>query len=508
LDYFGRFSIQSLGIIYESLILSPNFGSKNGQKNRKINRSLNQQYSLMLFGVVTGPTLSLAKEQLIEALPYADGVEWRLDLLRERDVEKIKQIVQGWPKLTLFTYRGAPEEEVKKWLALSPDFFDIDLYEEKGLIQAFPSVRFILSAHDEERMPEDLDRLLESMRKIPAYAYKIAGRAHSTIDALKMLAFVARSQNVIGIAMGEEGQATRVLGPVVGNFIDYASLGDAPSAPGQISIRELCTTYRYHELKKGDPIYALIGDPICFSRSHETHNRLLTSLKQPGVYVKLKLDAQDLDAFYDLANQLPFKGMSVTMPLKKAMGRFLKEDGEKPINTLIIDRGAWTAANTDGWAAAELIEEQEQLQGKRCLILGAGGTAQAIALACKERGAKILLANRTKERAEAVAKEVDGTVYSLDALPNYDILIQATSVGMLQEGQMPIDPSQLLESRLVLDVISSFQETALLKAAKMKKCKTINGRTLFLKQAAGQFQKWLPMVTDARTLEQALQHLS
>lgn len=445
----------------------------------------------MLFGVITGPTLSLAKEQLRLALPYVDGVEWRLDLFSERDREEIKHLIHGWPKLTLFTYRGASQDEVRKWLALSPDFFDIDLREERGLIQAFPKIRFILSFHDDKRMPEDLDGLLQSMGKIPAFAYKIAGYARSTIDALKMLTFVGRHQRVIGIAMGEEGRVSRILGPIAGNFIDYASLGGAPSAPGQIDVQELCTTYRYHELKKGDPIYALIGDPVCFSRSHETHNRLLTALKQPGVYVKLRLDIQDIDAFYDLANQLNFRGVSVTMPLKKALGHCLDEPLQGPINTITIDRGKWLGANTDGWAAVELLEEHRKLEGQRCLILGAGGTAHAIAIACKERGGRILLANRTKERALAIAYEVAGTVHPLDDLPDYDVLIQATNVGMVHEEQMPINQRQLLENRLVLDVVSSFHETALLKSAKMKGCKTIDGKALFLKQASGQFQIWL-----------------
>ncbi len=446
----------------------------------------------MLFGVVTGPTLSLAQKQLQTALPYVDGVEWRLDLFSDLDFEDVKGLLESWPKLTLLTYRGATEEQVRKWLALCPDFFDIDMCEERGLIEAFPKTRFILSFHDYEKMPEDLDALLQSMRQHSAYAYKIAAHASSTLDALRMLSFVRRHRQVIGIAMGEEGLASRVLGPIVGNLIDYASLGSMAAIHGQLDVRELCTTYRYHQLKRDDPIYALIGDPVCYSVSHETHNRLLAELKLPGVYLKLKLRPEEIGLFRTLATELPFRGFSVTMPLKLVIGRHLDEPTQEPVNTISIEQGRWLGANTDGWAAMELLEQYTPLEGQRCLILGSGGVAHAFALACRARGGIVMIASRTKERALVIAKEVDAEVYSLDDLPDYDILLQGTSVGMSpSEEQMPIEEKQLLAHRIVLEAVSSVEETPLLKSAKRKECRTIDGKALFIKQAAAQFQLWL-----------------
>ncbi len=447
----------------------------------------------MLFGVITGPTMKEALEQLEVALSWTDGVEWRLDLFSSLDFDEVSRAVRAWPKRTMLTFRGASREITKKWLEIGPDFFDIDEREPwaKEVIGAFPNIRFVLSHHDFEKTPEDLDDLLAKMRKTPAFTYKIAAKANSTLDALKMLNFVQNNSGVIGISMGADGQATRILGPVVGNLIDYASLGNADPSLGQLEVADLCATYRYLKLKKGEPLYALLGDPVSFSISHKTHNRCFETL-QEGVYLKLRVTPTELATFRELASTLPFRGFSVTMPLKLAIREILDEKPEGAINTVHIVDGCWVGHNTDGEAAAALIEEKMSLQGKRCLIVGAGGAAQAIAVACKKRGATIAVANRTMESARRVAVGVEGEFFALEAAPqDYDVLIQATSVGMSpDEAKMPISEESILSSALVFETISSPLMTRLLSVAQDRGCQTINGRELFFKQAAAQFRIW------------------
>ncbi|MBS3904272.1 MAG: type I 3-dehydroquinate dehydratase [Simkania sp.] len=456
----------------------------------------------MLIGVLTGPTIKEALEQMQKALPWVDGVEWRLDLFSSLEMEEVGAAVEQWPKWTVFTFRGASKKTTEQWLTLQPDFFDIDFREGshwvKEIIEAFSNTKIILSWHDFDKTPDDLEFLFNKMQRIPAYAYKIAAKAHSVVDAFRMLVFVHTHERVIGISMGEEGQASRILGPIVGNVLDYASLGNADPALGQIEVMELCTVYRYRKLRRGDPIYALLGDPVCYSISHTTHNRCLEDFELPGVYLKLRLREKELQTFRLLASTLPFRGFSVTMPLKNAIRGILDVMPKGPINTISIEKGIWIGSNTDGRAVVALLEEHFLLQDKKCLILGAGGAAYAIAMACRMRGAKIAIANRTKESAENIAREVDGEVFSLEELPKeYDVLIQATNVGMSpEEEKMPVSKEAILSSSLVLEVISSPIKTRVVATALDKGCLVISGRELFLAQAAAQFHIWTGRLPD------------
>jgi len=434
----------------------------------------------MLFGVLKGPSYDEAQWQLDKAIAFVDGVEFRFDLFTFQEIE---EIVSRWPKLSLFTFRGASKETIWKLLSLKPDFFDIDIREDHSWLKeaksVFPKTQWIISYHDHEGVPEDLEALLAKMKKTPAYAYKIAAMAHSTLGALKMLRFVQNHDDVIGIAMGENGQASRVLGPVVGNRIDYAALGDPFS--GQLDVEELCNIYRYKSLKKGDPIYALIGDPVTYSRGHIVHNANL----QQGVYIKLKVGSEEIEQFRDLIMDLPFAGFSVTMPLKKLF------DPERAINTVAIRNNEWNFTNTDGPAAAYLLQQHRNLAGAHCVILGAGGAAEGVALALSELGVRITIANRTKATALSLAKKIGGQVCSLEKLPDYDILVQATSVGMSpDEDQMPIREDQILPNRLVLEAIRSPLQTRFLKAAAACNCTTVNGEALWQAQAELQRSFW------------------
>ena len=434
----------------------------------------------MLFGVVRGPGFEEAVKQIEKATPHADGIELRLDWF---SFQAGKELLSRWPKLSLFKCPRASKEKIWKLLSLQPDFFDVDCREDLSWLQEakgqFPKTRWILSYHDEEGMPQDLDALLHQMKKIPAFAYKIAAKANSCLDALKMLCFVQKRQDVIGIAMGEEGLATRVLGPIVGNPITYAALGE-PFA-GQIDIDELCRDYRFKSLKRNDPVYALLGDPVRYSKSHVHHNQVL----QNGVYIKLKVLPEEAKLFCELASHLPFKGFSVTMPLKKLFAP------DSAINTIAIRNSRWEYTNTDGPAAAFLIEQYTPLNGKRCVILGAGGAAEGFATSLIEKGAQVTIANRTKETAILLAKKLDAEVCDLHSLADYDILIQATSVGMTpDENAMPIMKEQILPRRLVLEAIRYPRETQFLKAARALGCPAIDGEELWRQQARLQRQFW------------------
>ena len=164
------------------------------------------------------------------------------------------------------------------------------------------------------------------------------------------------------------------------------------------------------------------------------------------------------------------------------------------VNTVIFKNGKLYGDNTDGKGGLDALEEKGPVRGKRMIILGAGGTARALAYEGLKRGAQITLVNRTIERAKKASKELGCTGYGFDDFAQilhekYDILVNATSVGMLSD-QSILDPKWIQPSTLVMEVISIPSMTPLLKDAEKKNCSLILGRELFLNQAAHQFALW------------------
>lgn len=326
----------------------------------------------------------------------------------------------------------------------------------------------IISYHDYEETPEDLEGILATLKQHPAKLYKIATQAKSSLDALRMLEFVRQHKNVIGLCMGELGQITRILAPVVGTPIMYAPLtAQTQTAPGQLEYDVLMSTYHFRELNEATAIYGLIGNPVVQSIGHEFHNRYFQETKHNAVYVKIPLHSHELGAFFDYARRLPFHGLSVTMPLKERILPFLDEIAPQAkeigaVNTLLFKAGKIWGYNTDAAGALAALGEVNR---QKIVILGRGGVAKAIAYATQKAGAAVSCFGR-----------------ELQATGSYDILINATP------SPMPIDPGWILPGKKVMDV--GLQETPFLRAAREKGCHCIPGMAMYVHQALAQQQLW------------------
>lgn len=407
----------------------------------------------------------------------ADLIELRLDLFQPQQIEKLRALCK---KPVIFTLK----EVDFKLLELSPDYVDLPsttdsrTFEEIG--RRFPRIQRICSYHNfkETTFPH---------LSHPAELYKIVGYAHSTIDALKMLRFV-REHRCLGLCMGEFGTVTRILAPLFGAPWTYAPIEpEQQTAPGQIFLEELAQTYRYRSLSPKTALYGLIGDPVSKSSGHIVHNHAFGELGLDAVYVKMRVKKEELSLFLPLCQEIGFRGLSVTMPLKE---RVLQN---RAVNTLAFREGKLYGWNTDGVGALEALEKIEKVKGKKVVLLGAGGVAIGIAKEAKKRGAKLFIVNRTLSRAEILAKEVEGEALALEhfsqlAKRGYDILMNCTPV-------CPVSKEDLLENRLVMDVITKPRQTPLLIAAREKGCPTVEGIEMWIQQAIGQYEKWFGNVS-------------
>jgi len=430
--------------------------------------------------------LTLQKLQTINSLDV-EGIELRLDLFPYISKDKLRAFFKNHSVPILLTLRRTAQRSeeqrlqiLEDLLSLKPHFVDLEYDTDPFWIHKirarFPKTKILISYHNTAETPADLDACLQRIFSPHAYAYKIATFARSSLDALRMLLFVKKHPEIklSGICMGEEGTITRILGPLFGNFISYAPLSaKEATALGQIPFAELHSVYHYARLNPATTLYGLIGNPVHQSIGHHVHNALFRHHGWNAVYVKMRVQQEELSAFLPLAKQCGFQGLSVTMPLKQSLGG---------VNTLYGEK----SYNTDGKGALDALEIKTPVKGKKIVLLGAGGAAQAIAQEALKRGAKLSILNRTPKRAIALASSLGCRGGSLmdSALKDYAILINATS------HPCPIDQDLILPATTVMDIHTVPKWTPLLQEAKKKGCVLVFGYEMFVQQALGQLKIW------------------
>ena len=466
----------------------------------------------MICVVIKGPTFQEVYQQISKALTYADLVELRLDCFTLLDLAALKRLRLHFSIPMIFTLRSQMQggcytqseesrlADISRLVALKPDYLDLENHIPPRFIEEIssqcPEVKLILSYHNFGETPEDLEGLYREMQKVPAFFYKIAVTALHCLDALRLVCWAKRSNDkLIAISMGSYGQVSRILGPMMGCPITYAALEeDQKSAPGQLSAKTLIARYQHDDLNPHTALYGLIGDPIDQSISDETHNSLIAACGLDAVYVKIQVKPAELTDFFQFAKQLPFHGLSVTMPLKEHMLPFLHgvdpQAGDSgAVNTLVFEEGKIFGFNTDGIGALNAIERDCLVKDKRIVIIGAGGATRAIAYEALRRGGLVTIVNRDPEKALQIAQRLSCIGKGLEDMPacaeaGYDILINCTPVPL------PIPADYILPQAIVMDIKTKPKETAFLKHAREKGCRIIYGYQMFIEQAVGQFQLW------------------
>lgn len=462
----------------------------------------------MLFGVVTSPSFA-SKD-----LEQAGGIEFRFDLFPPFSLEELKSLLNPLPLKKLFSLRPVrqggmfKETEEARWerlhqlCLLNPDYvdleYDVPLSVWKKFSKTFPNIQWVCSYHDfSKRGLYDFSQIFDSMRNPYASIYKIAVTPLSAVQALELFDFIKTHQTkktrLIGISMGEKGQFARPLGPIAEHLIDYALVTHA-TAPGQYTLDAMALRYRYAELNHHTAIYGLIGDPVVQSQGDRWHNERFGEQRRNAVYVKIPLPLAELNAFMHAARRVPFKGLSVTMPLKEAVVPYLDRLAPsaaaiQAVNTVVIEEGVWVGHNTDGTGALNAFESVLSVQNRRILIVGAGGTARAIAYTATKRGALVTVLNRSLEKALVLSRQFqcrggDFSFFPTLVREGYDGIINTTPVGEC------ILPEWILPNKVAMDVVYTPKETPFLQKAAAKGCRLVYGEAMFIAQALEQQRLW------------------
>jgi shikimate dehydrogenase len=237
--------------------------------------------------------------------------------------------------------------------------------------------------------------------------------------------------------------------------------------------------------------------PAGHTRSPAMHNAAFEALGLDAVYVAFDVPPERLVAAVAGARALGVRQLAVSIPHKVAVMAHLDEVDAVAraigaVNTVTARDGQLVGSNTDWIGAVRALERETRLAGKRAVVLGAGGTARAVVAGLRERGARVAVLNRTRERAEALARELGaqaaGSLADL-ARTEYDVLVNATAVGLRSDAS-PVAPEALRPGTLVLDAVYDPERTRLLRDAEERGARTVAGKWMLVYQAAAQLELW------------------
>jgi len=244
--------------------------------------------------------------------------------------------------------------------------------------------------------------------------------------------------------------------------------------------------------------FLVIGSPVEHSLSPELHNYWIKNNNIDAIYEKQKLNEDQLEQIISKVKDNKIDGINVTVPFKTTVISYLDElsseaQSTQSVNTIYKRDGKIIGHNTDIFGFKASIEKAKyNLNNKEVLILGAGGVVPSIIFSLiKMKVSKIKISNRTKKKAENLKKLFkDVEITKWGEISNFDMIINATSVGLKKEDNLNLDFSSISGNKFFYDVIYNPSETNFLRAGKELGNKTLNGKLMFIYQALSAFSIW------------------
>lgn len=441
-------------------------------------------------------------------------VELRADCIRSR--LDIKRLLTDRPCPCIITCRR--EEDGGQWngteearittlrtaIAEGADY--VDLEEDIAAdIPRFGPTKRIISYHNFRDTSDDLEAIHERMLSLDPDIIKIAAMTHRPADNLRMLHLIKRSEvPTVGICMGEIGIPSRILAGKFGAPFSYAALHhERALEPGQLSYTQMREMYRYDNIDADTEVYGVIADPMGNDMNAIVHNAAFAEHNLNKVYVPFRVPRDDLPPFVNTCPELGVKGLSVTIPHKDEVVRHLsKGDGTVrgigSANTVMFEGNQIVGYNTEYRAFSEALdlvfadhERGMNLPGRVVLVLGSGTLSRAIAFALKRRDADVILTSRNHERAGVLAERFRcRTIQWYERTKvEPEILINTTPIGMHPNvNESPFGNKYLQRATIVVETISSPEQTLLIKEARELGCRVVTGVDVFVRLAAHQFE--------------------
>jgi shikimate dehydrogenase len=260
-------------------------------------------------------------------------------------------------------------------------------------------------------------------------------------------------------------------------------------------------------------VFGVLGDPIEHSLSPTMHNAAFRELGMDCEYHAFRVRQKNLKEAILGAQAMGFGGLNITVPHKKKALEFTNPDTLArrigAVNTISFNDEI-QGHNTDGLGAEMALREAGVgIKSSNVVLVGAGGAARAIAFHFAEKAASVTIANRTPEKAEALAEDVGCSHAGLEnlkeLLQDSDILINATSVGMHPHIDATIATREILHPDLaVFDIVYNPLQTKLLRQAELAGAKPIGGVAMLVHQGAEAFRIWTGQKPPVEVMRKAV----
>ena len=271
-------------------------------------------------------------------------------------------------------------------------------------------------------------------------------------------------------------------------------------------------------------VLGVIGDPVYHSLSPVMHNAAIRALKIDYIYVACHVKPSILPRVIGRISSMGIAGVNVTIPHKERVIEFLDEISEqsariRSVNTIVNIDGLLRGETTDGPGFMRSVTEQwGKLDGCKALVIGAGGSAKAIAFSLAEIGCEVVIANRTRERAVELVEGLR-EVYKAgrfrvadlnenvigDEIRATDLMVNTTSVGMHPDtDSIPVPPEYLHPHLLVYDLIYNPARTRLIEEAERRGARALGGLKMLVYQGALSLEMWTGLQPPIAVMEEAV----
>ncbi len=445
----------------------------------------------------------------------AELVEMRIDWLNRRP--DLGRLLKDRPTPVVVTcrraeergrWRGTEEQRLallREAIVAGVEYVDLEV-DIAGSIPRYGDTKRIVSYHNFEETPLHLPDILENLCSKDPDIVKIVTMANAPADNVRMLEQIRYADvPVIGFCMGELGTASRILCGKYGSPFTYATFSkERELAPGQLSFAETQALYGFDRINAETQVFGLLGDPVAHSHSPLVHNAAFRHKKLNAVYLPFRVPAELLSDTLEQFDRLDVAGYSVTIPHKQeAMLKGTPDEVAAEIgaaNTLFRQDGQWQSTNTDLPAAMDalraVLAEQpgmpdSSIEGRKVLMLGAGGVARAVGLGLVRAGAALVITNRSRERGQALATELGCQFVNWEnrGVEHAEVVVNCTSVGMHPKvDETPFEAHWLRDNAVVFDTVYTPENTLFIKQARDRGCGVVSGLDMFVRQAALQFQ--------------------
>lgn len=449
--------------------------------------------------------------RIVDADPVIEAFELRVDRL---ELGRINPAMfrRATTKPLIWTRRSSSgrsgsfdASELRRAFEAGFDLVDVEYgpHFDDAAFAEFRS-RAILSFHDFEGVP-DLPRLIAEMTATEAARVKIAVTPRTLLENEAILAIASNTgrENLTIFGMGEPGLYSRIAAPAFGSEMSFHASDDASvAAPGQLTVERAKSIFGAKMQIPQNPsaIFAVVGNRVANSLSPAIHNARFREANVDAIYTILQVASFDEIAEAMTSDRrLAPRGVSVTSPFKEDAYRFAEANGElsssakeaRAVNTIVRTGTRLVADNTDVIGFEKALDTT---RANDAIVIGAGGTARAAAVALGRKGIPVRIANRTRSKAEFLAREFGFDVLSFDSLRNAaaDLIVNTLTAEATE-----LIPQPLVSANTeVIDLSYASGPSALAAAARNTGARLFDGVTFLQAQALRQSELFIDAVRE------------